>query len=484
VPNLNQKYQKENNIVKLQPWNEKLSHSEHIGIFERMQEYVGPKLEDALKEEQAIAKQEGRANNQLGQGAYKIREQMWRDKRTLESGQITKEEYIQRLSEALKTEDVEVLRPAAIELDKLGDTGGIEPLIRFLQNNLYRESFDTALATLSGVTGREDLKNTRVISERLEIVKDLESWWGRNRGRGKAEWIEDLIVNGRNDKVRMEALNNLQRRVGKSAAPYLVKLLSERGKSAGMYESALRLLSRTEDKSAIPAIKPMLYHQDIYVRRQAALTLNALGDRSGIPVMISSLESKSRNSRSVANAVLKEITGQDFAGGKELRNLSAAEEKAVLNKWMGWWKENRDATGANKVEDFYKILAGEEVAIQLRYAAMEEEEKKNPELPAFEDSSKSPRATFERFRAALLNDDVEKALSLMSYPLRENYKKIFEEFGTHRRDYAEGLGKIYFDSKLGGTLYYEMLTENDEGMFSFPIHFVKDDEGKWLITEF
>ena len=230
------------------------------------------------------------------------------------------------------------------------------------------------------------------------------------------------------------------------------------------------------DKSAVEAVKLMLYHPDIYVRRQASLTLNALGNRSGIPIMISSLESKSRNSRSVANAVLREITGQDFADGKSLRNLSDVEEKAVLGKWMNWWKENRDAMGVDKVEDFSKILAGENAAMQQRYAAMEEEEKKNPESPTFKGASKSPRATFEQFRAALLNDDVEKTLSLMNYPLKENYKEIFEKMGVHRRDYARGLGKIYFDMKVDDIYYYEMVTEQDEGLIGFPILFVQDSQ--------
>ena len=483
VPGLSQKYQKENNIVKLQPWNEKLSHSEHIGIFERMREYIGPKLEDALKEERAIAKQEERTNGQQKQDAYKISERMIGNKRVFEKGQITREEFMRRCYEGLKADNLADLRFAAIELNKLGDSNGVEPLIQFLKSSLYRETFNVALAEISGITDREDLGRTNVISERLEVIKDLEDWWGRNKKREKTEWIADLVVNGRNDKVRMKALNKLQLGMDKSAVPYLVKFLADENNSAEMYESALHLLSKVDDKSAIHAIKTKLYHPDIYVRREAALALNKVGDRSGVPIMIATLDSQSKNSRSVANAVLREITGQNFAGDKSLRHLSDAEEKMVLNKWMGWWKENKDASESDKV-DFSKVLAGEEAAMQLRYAAMEENEKNNPELPTFEDTSKSPKATFEQFRAALLKDDVKTALSLMSYPLKEKYEKIFEQIGVHRNDYARGLGKIYFNSKVGSTLYYEMVTEQDDGLFAFPIHFVQNDDRNWLITEF
>jgi len=264
----------------------------------------------------------------------------------------------------------------------------------------------------------------------------------------------------------------------------LVQFLGMKGQNAGLYETAMSVLSKLGDESAVEGIKPMLYHPDIYVRRQAALTLNALGDRSGVPIMIATLDSQSKNSRSVANTVLREVTGQDFAKGKSLRSLPTDEEKVVIRKWLEWWRQNRGAIKGEEPEVFSGILVGEEAAIRLRYAAMEEEEKNNPELPVFEDPPKTPKATFEQFRAALLKDDVKKALSLMSYPLKENYAKIFEQLGPHRHDYAKGLGEIYFSSKLGNTLYYEMVTERDDGFFAFPVHFAPDFDGNWLITEF
>jgi HEAT repeat protein len=484
VPGLKLKYQKENNIVKLQPWNEKFSHSEHIGIFDRMWNYVGPKLKEALQEERAAARQEGQGNTPPVKDAYKISEQMTTNKRAFERGQITRDEYIIRLYEGLKAEDIAELRFAAIELNKLGDTNGVEPLIQFLKKNLYRKSFDVALAEIGGITGRKDLGQTNVIVERLEIIKDLEDWWGRNKEHEKVERIADLVANGRNDNVRREALNQLQLEMDKSAVPYLKKLLTEENKSAGISESVLRLLSRAGDKSAIPAIKSKLYHPDVYVRREAALALNALGDKSGVPVMVATLSSQSRNSRSVANAVLREVTGQDFAEKKSLRSLPADREKEVIEKWLEWWGQNREAMKSEEPNDFSGILAGEEAATQLRYATMEEGEKNNLELPIFEDPSKTPKATLERFRASLLKDDVNTALSLMSYPLKEKYEKIFEQIKEHRGDYARGLGKICFSSKLGNTLYYEMITEQDDGYLAFPVHFAPDFDGNWLITEF
>ena len=71
----------------------------------------------------------------------------------------------------------------------------------------------------------------------------------------------------------------------------------------------------------------------------------------------------------------------------------------------------------------------------------------------------------------------------MSDELKEKYEQLFKELGSHRRDYAKGLGRIYFDTKVGNILYYEMVTEQDDGMASFPVHFVQDNNGDWLIIE-
>jgi hypothetical protein len=483
VPGLNQKYTKRNNIVKLQRWDERLSHREHIEVFDGIPYSLSPKLKEALKEERSIAKQEEKTKGYQNPNAYKVSDQLQNSRLAFEKGQITKEEYVRLCHENLKADNIPDLCFSAVELNKLGDPNGVESLIQFLKRSIYSVSFDSVLPEISRMTGREDLEQTNVISERLEIVKDLEGWWGRNKKKEKAEWISDLTVNGRNDKVKMEALNNLQHGMDKSAVPYLVKLLTEDSKNAEMYENALHLLSKQGDKSVIPAVKSKLYHPDIYVRRQAAITLNTLGDRSGIPIMIASLESRNKNSRSVANAALEEMTGQDFAGGQSLRRLSDIDEKAVLNKWKGWWRKNRDTIGAYKEGDISKAMASEETAMKMRYVAMEEEEKNNPELPMFENSAKTPKVTFEQFKSAILKNDIKMALSLMDYPLKEKYEKVFKQMGEHRRDYAKGLGNIYFDMKLGNELYYEMVTEQDEGLIAYPVNFVQDENGDWLITE-
>ncbi len=72
----------------------------------------------------------------------------------------------------------------------------------------------------------------------------------------------------------------------------------------------------------------------------------------------------------------------------------------------------------------------------------------------------------------------------MSPHIAGQYRKIFPQLGPHRRTYVEGMRDIYFDMELGNVLYYEMLTEQDEGKFSFPIHFTQDLNGNWIIAQF
>lgn len=251
-------------------------------------------------------------------------------------------------------------------------------------------------------------------------------------------------------------------------------------------DEMIKLLSRHQSDlpAKINAAKKDLYNEDVYTRRKAAIDLYYLGDYSGVPIMIESLKSKFKNNRSVANAVLKEITTQDFTEGKSLRQLSLDEEKAAIERWITWWVQNKTNIKADEVTGFTEVLKGEANARARYHAAAKEAEKNNPDLPTFDDHEKTPQATLEKFKTALLAGDDEKALSYMAPHIAEKYREIFPQLVLHRRDFVEGMGDIYFDMELSNVLYYEMLTEQDEGRFSFPIHFAQDLDGNWIITMF
>lgn len=251
-------------------------------------------------------------------------------------------------------------------------------------------------------------------------------------------------------------------------------------------DEMIKLLSRHQSDlpAKINAAKKDLYNEDVYTRRKAAIDLYYLGDYSGVPIMIESLKSKFKNNRSVANSVLKEITTQDFTEGKSLRQFSLDEEKAAIERWITWWEQSKTNIKADEVTGFAEVLKGEANARARYHAAAKEAEKNNPDLPTFDDLEKTPQATLEKFKTALLAGDDEKALSYMAPHIAEKYREIFPQLGPHRRDFVEGMGDIYFDMELSNVLYYEMLTEQDEGRFSFPIHFAQDLDGNWIITMF
>ena len=57
--------------------------------------------------------------------------------------------------------------------------------------------------------------------------------------------------------------------------------------------------------------------------------------------------------------------------------------------------------------------------------------------------------------------------------------------GLERQIFINNMGKsIFFELSLGGMLSYEILVEDDDGIFYYPIFFGKDDNGNWIITDF
>jgi len=482
LPDLQQRYRQQDNVVKLQPWNDKMSHAEHMNVFTGSYGFHGTKLEKALEEEKALAKEERNffkrtldtANKQLSkyQTAYK-------------NDDITKEEYITRLRQCLDIPDSYLLRRAVKMLKELDDRAAIQALIESMEKHLYRSTFRNLLSSLNYVTDREDLEDTRVISERIEIIEDLRQWWQRNKDKTKPQWFADLLLNGRTEKTRLEAFNVLQQKMADvTIVPYIVKYINSKNNSDRFYYGVLKLLARFGDENSISHVKRKLYHENVYVRREAALVLHKLGDQSGVPIMIESLKSKIKNNRSVANAVLKEITGQDFTEGKSLRELLGDEEKAVIERWTKWWEQNKTNIKADEVTGFDEVLKGEANARARYHAAAKEAEKNNPELPTFNDPKKTPHATFEKYKAALLAGDYEKALSFMAPYLAKKYREIFPLPEPHLQSYVEDMGDIYFDTKLGNALHYEMISEQDEGVFLFPVRFAEDLNGNWIITVF
>lgn len=256
-------------------------------------------------------------------------------------------------------------------------------------------------------------------------------------------------------------------------------------------DETIKLLSRYQNDlpAKINAAKKDLYNEDVYARRKAAIDLYYLGDYSGVPIMIESLESSEYAlTCSVANAVLRDITGNDFSEGKSLRRLSKNQQEEVIKKWVKWWQGNKNSIKVDKIDRarLVEILKNDANQRQQFIAQLIEKEKTKPELPEFEDPNNTPQKTFEEFIAAVKTGDDAKALSFMGYQLAEVYKSILKQLsGLDRQVFINDMGQhIFFDHSLSGRLSYEILVEDDDGVFYFPIIFVKDSNGNWIITNF
>ena len=92
-----------------------------------------------------------------------------------------------------------------------------------------------------------------------------------------------------------------------------------------------------------------------------------------------------------------------------------------------------------------------------------------------------PLDVFESFKAALAVGDVNEALNLVADISRDKYAEIFQIIEPNLSDYAAGMGEITFERQRFGEAIYEMLHDDDGLTLSFPVLFIRDEDGKWRI---
>ena len=482
LPQVVNKYQKKNNLVRLERWNNKLSHMEHMHIFtffNEPEELLKPELKEEMTKAQ---EEEGIFTNEFN----KLKNSLYENRSLYTNGKISKEEFGSRLEKNLNFPNSDILSWTFFDLTNLNQTDAVDKLIKASEYHLYRSSFRQVISCLAKELDREELEDADIdnIQQRREIIQDLEQWRQRNKGKSKAESYADLLLTSKTEKSRYFAINQLRMEPNNpQIVPYLAKALNEENVSDSLVSLILNMLGDLKNTSAIPVVKEKSYHRDIYIRKEAVIALHKLGDDSGIPIMIESLNSQFINNQSVANSALMAITGKNFIDERSLRLLSDEKRKKAVEDWKKWWDENKNSIKADKVINFNKVLNGEAAAKAQRLSMIKKMEQENPELPVFDDPNKSPERTLERLKAAVLAGDDEKAVSYFAEPVKGTYREILKNFGGNRGNFVQGMGIIYFSNRLGNTLNYEMITEQDDGTFSFPIKFSQDLSGNWLIFE-
>ena len=97
----------------------------------------------------------------------------------------------------------------------------------------------------------------------------------------------------------------------------------------------------------------------------------------------------------------------------------------------------------------------------------------------------SPVDVWEQFKAALLADDIDAALSFIGSWRRKNYAKIFKQIRPHLKEYVEGMGDLIPSSQDAGSAVYELPTTDPNGnTLLFPVHFIMGEDGTWKIENF
>jgi hypothetical protein len=97
----------------------------------------------------------------------------------------------------------------------------------------------------------------------------------------------------------------------------------------------------------------------------------------------------------------------------------------------------------------------------------------------------SPVDVWEKFKAALRKDDIDKALTFITPFARDDYAHILREMKPHLKEFVNGMGKLTPESIETGSAQYELEHTDPNGdIFSFPVYFNLDEKGNWTITKF
>ena len=95
-----------------------------------------------------------------------------------------------------------------------------------------------------------------------------------------------------------------------------------------------------------------------------------------------------------------------------------------------------------------------------------------------------PLNVFESFKTALSAGDVNEALTYVAEISREKYAEIFQIIEPNLPDYAAGMGEMIFDRHRFGEVKYEMLHQDGDETLSFPVFFIRDEDGNWRLFNF
>lgn len=103
----------------------------------------------------------------------------------------------------------------------------------------------------------------------------------------------------------------------------------------------------------------------------------------------------------------------------------------------------------------------------------------------FHRAGTSPVDVWEQFKAALLEDDIDKALTFISSWARKDYAEILKEMRPHLKEFVGRMGDLIPSSQDAGSAVYELITTDPNGdTIAFPVYFSLDEDWTWKIGKF
>lgn len=95
------------------------------------------------------------------------------------------------------------------------------------------------------------------------------------------------------------------------------------------------------------------------------------------------------------------------------------------------------------------------------------------------------RAKWEAMKAALLDGDMETALQYFVGLNREKYREIFIEYGSEKVNRIfSGISEIRLYTLYGRVAGCGAIRTETGGIYSYPVTFVRDENGTWRIKGF
>jgi hypothetical protein len=95
-----------------------------------------------------------------------------------------------------------------------------------------------------------------------------------------------------------------------------------------------------------------------------------------------------------------------------------------------------------------------------------------------------PINIFASFKAALLADDVNEAVTFFAEISAEDYRLLLEQLRPYFPEMVNDMGGMIFIRFDTDMTVYDLLREENGEMYGYPVIFTRDETGQWKIYDF